>query len=202
MYFKLYTSHRMTSSYHPQTNGLTERFHRTLSDMLSMYIRPDHRNWDTILPFVTFAFNSAVQRTSGYTPFYLVYGRHPSHTLDTCFFTAPVSPSASSPEQFVSRIAHCRQLARTRTQASQQDRKQRYTTAHRFLYFSPGDEVFISTPVRVPGLCEKFLHRFLGPYKILEATSPVNYRVTPVCGTSDRRRRVSTRVPAYGFHSQ
>lgn len=58
----------MASSYHTQTNGLTERFHRTLSDMLSMYVQPDHRNWDTLLTFVTCAFNTAVQNTTGYYP--------------------------------------------------------------------------------------------------------------------------------------
>ncbi|KAM7304254.1 Integrase core domain protein [Ixodes scapularis] len=47
--------HRTTSPYHPQTNGLTERFNHTLTKMISMYINSDHSNWDTILPFVTFA---------------------------------------------------------------------------------------------------------------------------------------------------
>lgn len=60
------TIHKTTSSYHPQTNGLTERFHRTLSDMISVYINPDHRNWAAILPFVTYAYNTAVQSTTGF----------------------------------------------------------------------------------------------------------------------------------------
>lgn len=46
------TVHKSTTGYHPQTIGLTERFHRTLSDMLSIYIAPDHSNWDHKLPFV------------------------------------------------------------------------------------------------------------------------------------------------------
>ncbi|GFS82577.1 transposon Tf2-9 polyprotein [Trichonephila clavipes] len=47
--------HRFTTAYHPQTNGLTERFNKTLSDMLSMYVDVEQKNWDEILPFVTFA---------------------------------------------------------------------------------------------------------------------------------------------------
>lgn len=181
--------HKTTSSYHPQTNGLTERFHRTLADMLSMYISPDHRNWDTILPFVTFAYNTATQKTTGYSPFFLVFGRSPSITFESTFFYAPVPSEASSQEQYVSRLAHCRELARSRTQTQQQERKTRYDVGHRSVQFRPGDEVLLWTPVRVPGLCEKFLHRFLGPYQITEQTSPVNYRVTPVEQSSDRRRR-------------
>lgn len=184
-----HTTHKTTSSYHPQTNGLTERFHRTLSDMLSMYISPDHRNWDVILPFVTFAYNTATQKTTGYSPFFLVFGRSPSIAFESTFFYAPVARDAPSHEQFVSRLAHCRQLARSRTESQQQERKNRYDATHRSVRFRPGDEVLLWTPVRVPGLCEKFLHRFLGPYKILEETSPVNYRITPVTPSTDRRRR-------------
>lgn len=185
------TIHKTTSSYHPQTNGLTERFHRTLSDMISMYINPDHTNWDVILPFVTFAYNTAVQRTTGYSPFFLVYGRQPITVLDVSFFDVPVPSSTSTCEQFVSRITQCRQHARLNTDASQQDRKTRYDASHRVVSFQPGDEVLLWTPVRVPGLCEKFQSRFVGPYTVQEQTSPVNYRVAPVVTPLDGRCRTT-----------
>ncbi|GFT62726.1 hypothetical protein TNCV_3145991 [Trichonephila clavipes] len=54
--------HRFTTAYHPQTNGLTERFNKTLADMLSMYVDVEQKNWDEILPFVTFAYNTANKR--------------------------------------------------------------------------------------------------------------------------------------------
>ncbi|GFV75756.1 retrovirus-related Pol polyprotein from transposon 17.6 [Trichonephila clavipes] len=54
--------HRFTTAYHPQTNGLTESFNKTLADMLSMYVDVEQKNWDEILPFVTFAYNTAKQR--------------------------------------------------------------------------------------------------------------------------------------------
>ncbi|XP_054708946.1 protein NYNRIN-like [Uloborus diversus] len=44
------TSHLLTTAYHPQTNDLTERFNKTLADMLSMYVDVEQRNWDSILP--------------------------------------------------------------------------------------------------------------------------------------------------------
>ncbi|GFS49318.1 transposon Ty3-I Gag-Pol polyprotein [Trichonephila inaurata madagascariensis] len=43
--------HRFTTAYHPQTNGLTESFNKTLADMLSMYVDAEQKNWDEILPF-------------------------------------------------------------------------------------------------------------------------------------------------------
>ncbi|GBM12239.1 Retrovirus-related Pol polyprotein from transposon 412 [Araneus ventricosus] len=77
--------HRMTAGYHPQTNGLTERFNKTLADMLSMCVGVEQKNWDDILPFVTFAYNTAKQETTGFTPFYLLHGREAETTLDTVF---------------------------------------------------------------------------------------------------------------------
>lgn len=179
--------HKTTSGYHPQTNGLTERFHRTLSDMISTYISPDHSNWDIILPFVTFAYNTARQRTTGYSPFFLVFGRSPSYTFESTFFSAPVSCDAPTHEQYISRLAYCREQARLHTEAHQQVRKTRYDSKHSSVRFHPGDEVLLGTPERKPGLCEKFLQRFLGPYVVLEQTSAVNYRIAPIGPVTDRR---------------
>lgn len=183
------TKHKTTSTYHPQTNGLTERFHRTLSDMISMYIRPDHSNWDNILPFVTFAYNTAIQRTTGYSPFFLVYGRTASSVFDTEFFSAPTPSNASLPEEFAVRVAHCREIARRNTEATQEERKRRCDSKRRDLAFNSGDQVLLWTPVRTAGLCEKFLHRYIGPYVVLKQTSPVNYLVTPLHPVTDHRRR-------------
>lgn len=75
--------HRTTTPYHPKTNGPTERFNHTLANMISMYISQDYRNWDTILPFITFAYNTASQSTTGFSPLTLLYGHEASCTLDT-----------------------------------------------------------------------------------------------------------------------
>ncbi|GFW64573.1 transposon Ty3-I Gag-Pol polyprotein [Trichonephila clavipes] len=56
--------HRFTTAYHPQTNGLTEHFNKTLANMLSMYVDAEQKNWDEILPFVTFAYNTAKKETT------------------------------------------------------------------------------------------------------------------------------------------
>ena len=183
------TTHKTASSYHPQTNGLTERFHRTLADMIAVYIQPDHKNWDKLLPFLTFAYNTAVQRTTGYSPFYLVYGRSPTFFLDVSFFTCNGHSSPTSCEEYISRLAQCRQRARMNTEATQQARKIVYDTSHRVVSFRPGDEVLLLTPLRTPGLCDKFQPRFIGPYIVLEQTSPVNYRVTPLVVPTDHRYR-------------
>ena len=68
------TDHLTTTSYHPQTNVLSERLNQTLEDT-SMYVNTNHNNWDQVLPFVTVVYNTSRQELTGYTPFYLMYGK-------------------------------------------------------------------------------------------------------------------------------
>ena len=47
-----------------------------------MFVDPDQKNWDEVLSFVTFAYNSAIQAIIGYQPYYIVYGRSPNIPCD------------------------------------------------------------------------------------------------------------------------
>ncbi|XP_077501510.1 uncharacterized protein LOC144112588 [Amblyomma americanum] len=165
--------------------------------MIAMYVEPDRRNRNAALPFVTFVYNSALQRTTGYSPFFLVFGRSHTTLLDACFFSAPASSSPSLHEQCLSRVARGRHLARLNTEACNEDRKSHYDTTHHVVLFNPGDEVLLSTRLRTPGLCDKFQPRFIGPSLVLTQTSPVNYRVTPVDPPPDRRYRGTEIVHVY-----
>ncbi|KAI9560570.1 hypothetical protein GHT06_011517 [Daphnia sinensis] len=62
-----------TTAYHPQTDGLVERFNRTLCDMLACYVVDEPEEWDRYLPFVTFACNTSQQTTLRDNPFYLFF---------------------------------------------------------------------------------------------------------------------------------
>lgn len=154
-----------------------------------MYISPDHRNWETIIPFFTFAYTSLVQRTTGYSPLFLVYGRQPSFALDTAFFSAPVSAEKPFHEQLAPRITHCRPTAIFHPDSNQQQRKARCDASHRSFRFCTEDEVLLYTPIQTSCLCEKYIQRYLGPYVVVERVSPVNYRASPVDIPRDRRCR-------------
>ncbi|KAJ8353788.1 hypothetical protein SKAU_G00213550 [Synaphobranchus kaupii] len=71
-----------TSVYHPQTDGLVERFNQTLKKMLKITMEADGRNWDQLLPFVLFAIREVPRASTGFSPFELLYGRRPRGLLD------------------------------------------------------------------------------------------------------------------------
>ena len=71
-----------TSVYHPQTDGLVERFNRTLKQMLKKVMEAEGRNWDQLLPFLMFSIREVPQSSTGHSPFELLYGRRPRGLLD------------------------------------------------------------------------------------------------------------------------
>ena len=65
----------LITAYPPQTNESTERFNKMLADILSMHIDTEQKNWDAILPFMTFAYNSAKQDTTAFIHSFLYMAR-------------------------------------------------------------------------------------------------------------------------------
>ena len=74
--------HRLISPYHPQSNGLVERFNRTLCSSLAKYVQVMEEDWDKFLPSVLFAYRTMRHNTTKFEPFSLVYGRSAITPLD------------------------------------------------------------------------------------------------------------------------
>lgn len=72
-----------TSSFHAQTNGKTERFHRVLNEMLGKRVFSDQSAWDQVLHSCLAAYRVSKNETTKYTPYFLLYGRDPVLPIDT-----------------------------------------------------------------------------------------------------------------------
>ena len=72
----------LTTPFHPQTNGVTERFNGTLISMLRRFVRDDVNQWDKMLPYVLFAYRETPHQATGFSPFELLYGTNPRGVLD------------------------------------------------------------------------------------------------------------------------
>ncbi|GJP75885.1 hypothetical protein CLOP_g6290, partial [Closterium sp. NIES-67] len=67
----------MSSAYHPQTDGQTERLNQIVEQLLRAACKDEISKWDLHLPVLEFAYNNATHAATGQTPFFLYYGRHP-----------------------------------------------------------------------------------------------------------------------------
>ena len=68
---------RMSSAYHPETNGSTKRVNRTIGQMLRSCVGHNQKDWVVKLPMIKFAINLARSKSTGYSPFFLNSGRMP-----------------------------------------------------------------------------------------------------------------------------
>jgi len=69
------TNHRISSTYHPQTNGLVERFNQTIQRALLKLVKKEQNDWDQYIDGVLFGYRTAVQKSTQKTPFEVMYLR-------------------------------------------------------------------------------------------------------------------------------
>ncbi|XP_016356845.1 uncharacterized protein LOC107699913 [Sinocyclocheilus anshuiensis] len=74
-----------TTAYHPMGNGLVERFNRTLGSMIRALPPRSKEKWSQLLQTLTFAYNCTAHESTGYAPFYLMFGRIPKLPVDVMF---------------------------------------------------------------------------------------------------------------------
>ncbi|CDJ35438.1 uncharacterized protein EMH_0026050 [Eimeria mitis] len=72
----------MSSSYHPQTDGQTERLNRTLEQMLRTYIQTDEKDWERLLPALELAYNTTSHSSTELSPFEVMIGQNPVTAAD------------------------------------------------------------------------------------------------------------------------
>ena len=167
--------HKMSTAFHPQTDGQTERVNRVLEEYLRHYVNPSHDDWDEWLPLAEFAYNNSVHEAVGDTPFFLNYGVHPRVPGAVRTQTQPVAPGAD----FAARMAEIIAKAKERLKSARQKALRVANPARREAIFKVGDQVLLSSrniTMKTPGT-NKLLPKYLGPFKVTEVLSPVTYRL-------------------------
>jgi hypothetical protein len=163
------------SGFRPQVNGLVERYNATLVSMLSQFVNDKHDDWDRYVSLSTFAYNTARQESTGFSPFYLVYGRQAVLPMDVSLRQGlDLSVDAAT---VIRRVDEARKLAAERIKGAQKKQKDRYDKSHQTVEYRVGEMVRIFTPLRKVGRVAKFLHRWSMPCRVLKRLSDVNYEV-------------------------
>ena len=169
------TKLRMSTTYHPQTDGQTENMNKTVENMLRSYVNHHLDDWDEYLISVEIAVNSAVQDSSGYSPYYLTYGQH---------INLPLSEAAKNTEkteqtqnetanEFAKRMElHVKEAQRNLL--AEQERQRKQANKHRReVSYKVGDMVMLETK-NLSNYNSKLRPRYCGPFPITKVWSDVN----------------------------
>lgn len=171
----------MSTSYHPQTDGQTERTNRTLEEALRSQISFDSSDWDQHLTAVEFAYNSAVQSSTLRTPFALNYAHEPHAPLA---LQLPASPDVSrknvAADAFVTRLRDNLGRAKANILSAQTAQVRAADSHRRDLTFKVGDKVLLSTAKLLPTIgttANKLQPLFCGPFEVIGVPTPVDVRL-------------------------
>ena len=153
---------RMSSAFHPQTDGATERANKTMTQMLRQCVSPNQKDWVLKLPAIEFALNSARSSTTGFTPFYLNYGRNPSPMI---WKNEKVYPGV---RQFAENMKDAIMSAHDAIIASHIQHTVQANKKRLLATYQEGDLVYLSTKnISMPkGRARKLSPKYLGPFPI------------------------------------
>lgn len=167
-----------TTPYHPQTDGLTERFNQGKSRKFVNEIGSD---WDQWLPYILFAYREVPQVSTGFSPFELLFPHEVRGPLSVLKELWEGEQSNKEPVNVVSYVLQMREklekmtaLAQEHMKASQCKQKTWYDSAARERGFELGQKVLVMLPSEE----SKLLAKWQGPYEVIGKLGPTTYKVS------------------------
>nr|XP_054591237.1 uncharacterized protein LOC129155100 isoform X2 [Nothobranchius furzeri] len=179
-----------TTPYHPQTDGLTERFNQTLKQMLRKFVDETGSDWDQWLPYLLFAYREVPQASTGFSPFELLYGHEVRGPLALLKETWTGEERGEGPVNVISYVLQMRErllkmttLAQQHLAEAQRYQKRWYDKSARERDFLPGQKVLVMLPTRE----SKLLAKWQGPYEVVKRLGPTTYEVCDPCRSRSKR---------------
>ena len=174
-----------TSPYHPETDGMLERFHSTLKHVMQKRGEAS-KEWDDFLPYVCFAYRDSVHAATGYTPFQLLFGRDVRGPLSLLKSQLTGETKGSQPvveflEKMKSRLQHAWEKASENDEQAKLKSKNYHDKKSCHRQFQPGDQVLVFEPGE-----DKFEAQWQGPYTVESRINNLVYRIV----TPERRKKL------------
>ncbi|GAU41290.1 hypothetical protein TSUD_374150 [Trifolium subterraneum] len=158
------TKLRLSSAYHPQTDGQSERTIQSLEDLVRACVLEQGESWDSCLPLMEFTYNNSFQSSIGMAPFEALYGRR-------CLLGPDIVQETTEKIRMI----------REKMKASQSRQKSYHDKKRKDVEFQEGDHVFLrvtsTTGVGRALKSKKLTSKFIGPYQISERIGKVAYRI-------------------------
>ena len=181
-----------TTPYHPQGNGQCERFNSTLCNMLGTLSEEEKSDWKSYLGCMTHAYNCTKHASTTYSPYYLMFGRHPRLPIDVEFgLNKPNCGDNSSKSRYIQKLR--RRLNYAFQKASKHSDQQASKYKHSYDKSVKGPQLHENDLVLVKIVSHKGRHKSQDrwepeEYVVIEqpiAGTPV-YKVKPVNGDNVR----------------
>lgn len=170
-----------TTPLHPQSDGLVERFNRTLATQLAILTDRHQRDWDRHLPLVLWSCRTTVQESTGFSPAQMMLARELRTPTDLIFGRPLETEEPAKGSEYVrelrERVHRVQQVARRQQGDASVRQKRAYDTRCQGEPLTPGAEVWLFNPRRKKGRCPKLQADWEGPCKITDKLSEVVYRV-------------------------
>jgi hypothetical protein len=166
--------------YNPQHNGQVERFNSTLINMLTKYTNRYQSDWDQHINACQFAYRSAINVSTGYSPFYLIHGYEPRLPVDAMIkATEHYQNRQDYLSKLIQRTALAQDIARANLLYRKEKLESETESLNYLLDYKFGDKVWLLTPDSKIGLSNKLRSRWQ-LWSILERISVLNYRIIRV----------------------
>ncbi|SYW85585.1 uncharacterized protein UHO2_01829 [Ustilago hordei] len=168
--------HSLSTAYHPQTDGQTERVNQVIEQYLRMYCNYEQNDWANLLDTAAFVYNNTVHNSIGVSPFFACYGWNPKAHPDI-----PQRLGVNDPGRFeylMDGEERCKYLQEQIREAQRRSVNQ-YNRKHKDIEFKVADMVYINRrnwKTRRP--TPKLDTRFAGPYPVQERVGRRAYRIT------------------------
>jgi transposase InsO family protein len=167
---------RMSTAYHPQTDGQTERFNAVMEQYLRTFVSYQQDDWVRWLPMAEFAANNQTSAATGVSPFFANKGYHPRMNFHS---PTPQGPQEMDAEAMAQRMEELFKHLTVEMKVAQ-DRYE--TSANKSRTPAPnfqiGDEAFLSAKyIRTTRNARKLDWKWMGPYKVKKVVSPYAYEL-------------------------